>query len=41
MNALKIAFRDWCGLLSIDEIVSNPALSNYISQIEAMFLRGA
>lgn len=40
MNALKTAFRDWCGLLSVEEIISNPSLSEVIARIEALFLRG-
>jgi hypothetical protein len=36
MIDLKRAFREWCGLLSIDEIISNVALAEAIAQVEQL-----
>lgn len=39
MNDLKHAFREWCGLLSIDEIISNGALTEAIAKVEQLLNR--
>lgn len=38
LKDLKHEFYEWCGLLSIDEIVSNPPLIRAIERIERMLL---
>ncbi|GEM_PF-1381797 len=36
LSDLKSEFHDWCGLLSENEIVSNPCLVRVIERIERM-----
>ncbi|MGK5086976.1 hypothetical protein WDW86_05415 [Bdellovibrionota bacterium FG-2] len=38
LNQLKLEFFEWCGLLSIDEIVSNANLIRVIERLERMLL---
>lgn len=38
LNELKDEFRQWCGMLSIDEIVSNKNLIIKIERFERMIL---
>ena len=38
LKDLKQEFYTWCGLLSIDEILSNPNLIHVIERLERMLL---
>ena len=40
IKRLKEEFREWCGLLSVEEIISNPSLIEAIKRIESL-LQGA
>ena len=37
IKKLKEEFREWCGQLSIEEIISNPPLIEAIKRIESLF----
>ena len=37
IQALKNEFREWYGLLSIEEIISNPDLIQSIKRLESLF----
>lgn len=37
LKELKREFREWCGLLSLEEILSNPDLIQVIKQLESAF----
>ncbi len=38
LTQLKIEFYEWCGLLSIDEVMSNSSLMEAIEQVERTLL---
>lgn len=37
LKDLKRVFREWCGLLSIEEIISNHSLTDAIAKVEQLF----
>lgn len=40
LSQLKKDFFEWCGLLSIEEVLSNPRLMEVAERVERMLLAG-
>lgn len=38
---LKVLFFDWCSVLSLDEIVSNPELMRALERVERLLIKAS